>query len=268
MPQSLHSLLLARKALNITDDFRVLKTTDQQLDSAKHYETTSDERSFNYYSIHEPVDEKEAELSGSSVMMYADLSESANSSLKILREPLKKDSNRFDQREIEMSDKLCAHSTPFVSSLTAGGDMISIKLENESLKSLLHQQRQAERHCQEEKKLLNLDIASLRQQINHSNQLSIAAAEELMCSRALHSDLQIKVAELENYRTTFKIDKSEHNACLQRLSSENGHLKAAQRDISALNLATEKKTAALESSNLALSEQVVYKQMLFPLCFI
>lgn len=104
---------------------------------------------------------------------------------------------------------------------------------------------------------LNLEIASLRQQINHTHQQSAAAAEELISFSVLCSDLQLKVNELENYRMTQKIGKSEHDAYLQRLSSENGHLKAAQRDISAFSLSAENKIAALESSKLVLREQVV-----------
>ena len=266
MPQSLQSLLLARKALNGINDLCELKTDDQQIDSAKLHETNSDGRSNNNYSIHEqPFYETEVELLGDSIMMYADLSEPANGCQKILNES---GSNRFDQSEIEASHKICAHSAPVISSPIASSDLISIKLENETLKSLLHQQRQAESLCQEEKKCLNLDIASLRQQINHSQQQSFAAAEELLSLKTLHSDLPLKVVELENSRMTLKIDKSEHNACLQRLSSENGHLKAAQRDISAISLSAEKRMVALESSKLVLLEQVIYAEKLSAVCSI
>ena len=264
MPQSLQSLLLARNALHSIKDYNLLETTGHQPDSEQLHETIPDVRSYNNYSIHEqPFDEKEVELLGNSVMMYADLSEPAYGCLLVSKEHLIQGSNRFDQTEIEKSDKIYAHSAPLVCSPNAGGDLISLKLENESLKLLLHQQRQTESLCQEEKKCLNLEIASLGHQINLSHQQSLTAAEELIISRATYNDLQLKVVELENCRMTFAIDKSEHNACLKRLSTENSHLKAAQRDISAISLAAEKKIAALESSKVALLEQVFRKMILF-----
>ena len=264
MPQSLHSLLLARNALHSIKDYTLLETTGHQPDSEKPNETIPDVRSYNNYSIREqPFDEKEVELFGNSVLMYGDLLEPAHGCLLVSKEHLIRGSNRFDQTEIEISDDIYAHSAPLVCSTNAVGDLISLKLENESLRVLLHQQRQTESLCQEEKKCLNLEIASLGHQINHSHQQSLAAAEELIISRASYNELHLKVAELENYRMTFAIDKSEHNACLKRLSSENGHLKAAQRDISAISLTTEKKIAALESSKVALLEQVFYNMILF-----
>lgn len=272
MPQSLHSLLLARKELNSINDYGQLKSIDQSLDSAKPYEPNSDGRRYNNYSTHKqhelPFDEKEAELLGNSIMMYVDLSEPALDCQKILSESLIAGLNRFDQTEIELPDKICAHSAPLISSSNNSSELLSIRLENESLKSSLHQIRQAESLCQEEKMCLNLEIGSLRQQINNTHLQSAAAAEELISFRALCSDLQLKVVELENYRMTQKIGKSEHDAYLQRLSSENGHLKAAQRDISAFSLIAEKKMAALESSKLALTEQVVKEEKLFAVCFI
>ena len=74
------------------------------------------------------------------------------------------------------------------------------------------------------------------------------------------NELQLKIHDLEEFKLCAKKSKLDQDATLQRLSSENGFLKAAQRDISAVNLSAEKRAAALESSKLAMFEQVRYKK--------
>ena len=135
-------------------------------------------------------------------------------------------------------------------------DRRRLELENESMTLKIQQHKHIMSNNLEETQRLNDDNESLQMQLQQLIQKKSKSDKDLKDSESRCDVLLLKVAELEESKANFRKAKLEHDTSLQRLSSENGFLKAAQRDISSVNLSAEKKTAALEASKLAMMEQV------------
>lgn len=249
MSQSLHSLLLAKNASTVSGSPKIL---DQRQDFAK----TADERDYDHAIYDSPPEEQEEELIGTSVLMYDDISESTNDSPRISNEFHAEATNVIEARIYRSSDMAFAQPTLQVNNAKDNIERKRLVLENESLTLQIQQHKQIILNDLEEKQRLNDENESMQMQLQQLVLKRSKGDKDLKDSESRCDVLLLKVAELEESKANYRKAKLEHDTSLQRLSSENGFLKAAQRDISGVNLSAEKKTAALEASKLAMLEQV------------
>lgn len=252
MSQSLHSLLLAKNASTASSALGSPKIPDQRQDFAK----SPVEQDYDYTDRDSTPEEQEEELIGTSVLMYEDISESTDDSPRTSSEFHIEATNILENKKFRSSDVASAQPTMLVNNAKDNVDRRRLELENESLTLKIQQHKHIMSNNLEETQRLNDDNESLQMQLQQLIQKKSKSDKDLKDSESRCDVLLLKVAELEESKANFRKAKLEHDTSLQRLSSENGFLKAAQRDISSVNLSAEKKTAALEASKLAMMEQV------------
>lgn len=264
MPQSLHSLLLAKNSATASSALGSPKISDQRQDFA----TSAVERNFDH-DFHDlpPDEQEEEELIGTSVLMYEDTSEPTNDSPRIPGEFLAEAAHSFESGKYRSIDEASARPASHASNAKDSIERKRLELENESLMLQIQQHKHIMGNNLEETQRLRHDNETFQMQLQQQMQKKSKADKDLADSESRCNDLLLKVSELEESKANFRKAKLEHDASLQRLSSENGFLKAAQRDISSVNLSAEKKTAALEASKLAMIEQVSLCLSSVLLCF-
>lgn len=264
MAQSLQSLLLAKislganlglNALDIPEEiFALPKSPMERIFDESFTRTPSSEKE-------EEVIDEENELFGTSMLVYEETSEpdSTNSEArKDISLEVSTDKSSFKHNS---NVTITASLVPTTNSRDAK-DGNRLEIENESLRFQIDDLKQLKCDHEEEKRRLINDNKSLLLQVQQQSKEISNSAKIFRDSEMILGELQLKIHELEEFKLCAKKSKLDQDATLQRLSSENGFLKAAQRDISAVNLSAEKKTAALESSKLAMFEQVSHKENL------
>jgi hypothetical protein len=252
MSQSLHSLLLAKNASTASTSLGSPKIPDQR----QNFPKSAGERDYdrNIYDL--PQEQEEEELIGTSVLIYEDISESTSDSPRISNEFHMEAADKLEANKYRSSDRASAEPTLLVNNAKDNVERKRLELENESLTLKIQQHKHIISNNLEETQRLRDDNESLQMQLQQLVQKKSKSDKDLKDSDSRCDDLLRKVAELEESKANFRKAKLEHDTSLQRLSSENGFLKAAQRDISSVNLSAEKKTAALEASKLTMMEQV------------
>ena len=208
MPQSLHSLLLSKKA-TASSPINYVRQIPEESSPSQASRQYSEQCLF-------PRAFEEEELAGTSEMVYDDA--------------LRHDDIPETRGEIQMDD-----CTP-----------IKLKLQDISPSSALTAFK-ADTNYQAELQRMEIEKDTLTSLIQQQQRIISALEGSCRDHSSVRDELDLKSIELEEVKSNSRRERLENEATIQRLSADNTFLTTSQADVTADSYSSERKCAALDA---------------------